>query len=178
MCGTSHISCNQAIVSSRSKALHLSNETGPVIKKNRASNLLWLINKLPERNMRIKNLVKPIFITCFFVASNWHIWVIIHTSIVYLALTSYLCTWYSSKVVTYCEYVLVNPAIITWMLLPNSPLLVSTVFTASRRRLPDIVVNSAWNKKVKIHPYHCMEWTKKYSAQKVTSTHGSARCDD
>lgn len=58
--------------------------------------------------------------------------------------TSYLWIWYSSKVVTYWEYVFDNPAITMWILLPNlpEPLLVSTVCTASRRRLPAIVVNS------------------------------------
>lgn len=61
--------------------------------------------------------------------------------------TSYLWIWYSSKVVTYCEYVFVSPAITTWTLLLNSPLppLMSTSFTALRRRLPAIVVNSVPN---------------------------------
>lgn len=68
--------------------------------------------------------------------------------------TSYRWMAYSSKVVTYWEYVLVNPAMTTWTLLSNSafPLLVSAAFTASRRRLPAIVVNSALKDHIRADP--------------------------
>lgn len=86
------------------------------------------------------------------------------------ALTSYRCISYSSKVVIYCEYVLVNPAITTCTLSSNCPWLplLRTDFTASRSRLPAIVVNSATQDKnyfrecqvlnCKLIDTHCLPW--------------------